>query len=94
MCIVIFIVSWQSLKVIYVFVVVKIDDAVQLQGLVSRLQEERAAVTLQTFVNKTMIVDDVSGLQQYVENGLNISRYDTKTVSLYFTRQDVNPITV
>ena len=70
------------MKIMCVFVIVKIDEATKLSFLVQRLQEERAAAALNIFIYRASNVDDTSDLQPYVKNGLNISLYTIKTVSL------------
>ena len=47
------------------------------------MQEERAAVALNIFINKTEDAtgESLGGLQVYVKNGMNISQFGLKPVS-------------
>ena len=53
----------------------QIGNAVDLSILVQRLQEERAAVALSSFLNRTDGLDTMADLQPYVLNGLEITDY-------------------
>ena len=53
----------------------QIGNAVDLSNLVQRLQEERAAVALSSFLNRTEGVETMKDLQPYALNGLDIASY-------------------
>ncbi len=53
----------------------QVSNAVDLSILVQRLQEERAAVALEAFLNRSDALDDLSNLQVYSMNGMDISRF-------------------
>lgn len=53
----------------------QIGNAVDLSILVQRLQEERAAVALSSFLNRTDGVETMADLQPYALNGLDIASY-------------------
>ena len=59
----------------------QIGNAVDLSILVQRLQEERAAVALSSFLNRTDGVNTMVDLQPYALNGLDITKYDLVNVS-------------
>ena len=50
---------------------IQVQHAVGLSVLVQRLQEERAAVALNIFTNRTGVENTVDDLQNYVTNGIN-----------------------
>ena len=58
----------------------QIDAAIKLSVLVQRLQDERASVALGIFVLRTTNVAEMKDLQQYVDNGINVSHYDNIAV--------------
>ena len=53
----------------------QIGNAVDLSILVQRLQEERAAVALSSFLNRTEGVETMADLQPYALNGLDIASF-------------------
>ena len=53
-----------------------------LSNLIQKVQEERAAVALNIFLKRSA-TDDLQSLQQYVENGVNITRFSLLQVSLH-----------
>ncbi len=62
---------------------IKVANAVDLSTLVQRLQEERAAVALNIFLNRTNQMDTISDLQDFALNGLDISRFTLIKVIYY-----------
>ena len=63
----------------------QIGDALDLSILVQKLQEERAAVALAAFLNRTNAIDTMADLQQYVLNDLDISRFTLLKVYSIFS---------
>ncbi len=57
------------------------SDAVDLSILLQCLQEERAAVAITIFLNRPATVDSIQDLQQYVSNGLDITRFTLSKVN-------------
>ena len=62
----------------------QIGNALDLSVLVQKLQEERAAVALAAFLNRTNAIDTMEDLQIYVLNDLDISRFTLLRVSKIF----------
>ena len=68
----------------------QVQNAVLLSVLIQRLQEERAAVALNIFINKTYIGgstldSSLDDLQKYVEtDGIDISQFGLRNVSMDF----------
>ena len=62
----------------------QIGNALDLSVLVQKLQEERAAVALAAFLNRTNAIDTMEDLQIYVLNDLDISRFTLLKVSTIF----------
>ena len=62
----------------------QIGNALDLSVLVQKLQEERAAVALAAFLNRTNAIDTMEDLQIYVLNDLDISRFTLLRVSEIF----------
>jgi hypothetical protein len=58
-----------------------VSDAVDLSILLQCLQEERAAVAITIFLNRPATVDSIQDLQQYVSNGLDITRFTLSKVN-------------
>ena len=50
-----------------------------------RLQEERAAVALSAFLNRSNSMDSMSDLQPYALNGMDISRFTLLQVKFTLT---------
>ena len=69
----------QLIKAIFL---IQVRNAAGLYVLVQRLQEERAAVALNIFMNRTSVENTVDDLQKYVTNGLNISKFSLRNVSI------------
>ena len=63
----------------------QIGNALDLSVLVQKLQEERAAVALAAFLNRTNAIDTMEDLQIYVLNDLDISRFTLLRVSEIFS---------
>ena len=59
----------------------QIAAAIDLSILVQKLQEERAAVALATFLNRSESFDTLKDLQPYALNGYNISRFTLSRVN-------------
>lgn len=59
----------------------QVSGAVDLSILVQRLQEERAAVALESFLNRSTSGEELADLQIYVLNGMDISRFTILKVS-------------
>ena len=59
----------------------QIGNAVDLSILVQRLQEERAAVALTSFLGRTDGVNTMADLQIYALNGLDVTNYNLINVS-------------
>ena len=53
----------------------QVGSAVDLSILVQKLQEERAAVALSAFLNRSNTMDSMQDLQPFVLNELDISRF-------------------
>lgn len=64
----------------------QIGNAVDLSILVQRLQEERAAVALSSFLNRTDGVETMADLQPYALNGLDIASYTLLRVCIMLYR--------
>ena len=63
----------------------QVGSAVDLSILVQRLQEERAAVALASFLNRSSAMDDMGDLQSYALNELDISRFTLlKVCDIFF----------
>ena len=60
----------------------QVNQAVDLSLLVEKLQDERAAVALNIFLNRTSGENSISDLQKYSRNEMNITRFNLMTVSL------------
>ena len=59
----------------------KVDHVVRLSSLIQRLQEERAAVALNLFINRTSSLDTLNDLQGYVKTpGWDITRFSYRKV--------------
>ena len=58
----------------------QVRRSVELALLVERLQDERAAVALNIFLNRTSGQESVAELQKFSRNDLNITRFDIITV--------------
>ena len=61
-------------------IVFQVRRSVELALLVERLQDERAAVALNIFLNRTSGQESVAELQKFSRNELNITRFDIITV--------------
>ena len=61
---------------------IKVTRAVDLALLVERLQDERAAVALNIFLNRSSGEESIQELQKYSRNDMNITRFNLMTVSL------------
>ena len=60
----------------------KVDHVVRLSSLIQRLQEERAAVALNLFINRTSSLDTLNDLQAYVKTpGWDITRFSYRKVT-------------
>ena len=60
----------------------KVDHVVRLSSLIQRLQEERAAVALNLFINRTSSLDTLNDLQGYVKTpGWDITRFSYRKVA-------------
>ena len=69
------------LKILHVFIS-KVDHVVRLSSLIQRLQEERAAVALNLFINRTSSLDTLNDLQAYVKTpGWDITRFSYRKVT-------------
>ena len=60
---------------------IKVTQAVDLALLVERLQDERAAVALNIFLNRKSGEESIQELQQFNRNNMNISRFNLMNVS-------------
>ena len=56
--------------------------AVDMALLVEKIQDERAAVALNIFLNRSSGEEAIQELQQYSRNNMNISRFNLMSVSL------------
>ena len=56
--------------------------AVDMALLVEKIQDERAAVALNIFLNRSSGEESIQELQQYSRNQMNISRFNLMSVSL------------
>jgi len=63
----------------------KVDHVVRLSTLIQDLQEERAAVALNMFINKTSSLDTLDDLQKYVKvDGIDINQFSLRSVRVLF----------
>jgi len=63
----------------------KVDHVVRLSTLIQDLQEERASVALNMFINKTSSLDTLDDLQKYVKvDGFDINQFSLKSVRVLF----------
>ena len=60
----------------------QVGSAVDLSILVQKLQEERAAVALSAFLNRSNTMDSMQDLQPFVLNELDISRFTLLQVNI------------
>ena len=60
----------------------QVTQAVDLSLLVEKLQDERAAVALNIFLNRTSGENSISDLQKYSRNDMNLTRFNLMTVSV------------
>ena len=60
----------------------QVNQAVDLSLLVEKLQDERAAVALNIFLNRTSGENSISDLQRYSRNEMNITRFNLMTVGV------------
>ena len=59
----------------------QIQHVVRLSALIQRLQEERAAVALNMYINRTSSLDTLDDLQKYVDiNGINMTKFSYRKV--------------
>ena len=58
----------------------QVSNAVDMSVLVQKIQEERAAVALNIFLNRSVTENSISDLQKYVNNGLDITRFNLFSV--------------
>ena len=61
----------------------QVTQAVDLSLLVEKLQDERAAVALNIFLNRTSGENSVSDLQKYSRNDMNLTRFNLMTVMVF-----------
>ena len=62
--------------------IIQVTQAVDLSLLVEKLQDERAAVALNIFLNRTSGENSISDLQKYSRNEMNLTRFNLMTVSV------------